>query len=66
LVGFRIQSEAPPIVNPRPAQDWPYKGEIEFQNLSLRYRPDLPLVLKDISCHIKAKEKIGIVGRTGK
>jgi ATP-binding cassette subfamily C (CFTR/MRP) protein 5 len=31
----------------------------------MRYREKLPLVLKGITCNIKAKEKIGIVGRTG-
>ena len=36
-----------------------------MQNLKLRYRPGLPLVLKGISCEIKAQEKVGVVGRTG-
>jgi ABC-type multidrug transport system fused ATPase/permease subunit len=31
----------------------------------MRYRPNLPLVLNDISMEIKPREKIGIVGRTG-
>lgn len=31
----------------------------------MRYRPNLPLVLKGISLDIESKEKIGIVGRTG-
>ena len=38
---------------------------IDFFSLQLRYRPGLPLVLKDISFSIKGKEKIGIAGRTG-
>lgn len=33
--------------------------------VSFRYRPDLPLVLKDITVDIKAGMKVGIVGRTG-
>jgi ABC-type multidrug transport system fused ATPase/permease subunit len=31
----------------------------------MRYRAGLPLVLDDITCDIKPREKIGIVGRTG-
>jgi ABC-type multidrug transport system fused ATPase/permease subunit len=31
----------------------------------MRYRADLPLVLKNINIEIKDKEKVGIVGRTG-
>ena len=30
-----------------------------------RYRAGLDLVLRDVSCHIQAGEKVGIVGRTG-
>lgn len=46
-------------------KDWPSKGEIIIENLQLRYRPNLELILKGINVHIKPKEKIGIVGRTG-
>ena len=31
----------------------------------MRYRQELPLVLKDVSFKVNSKEKIGIVGRTG-
>jgi ABC-type multidrug transport system fused ATPase/permease subunit len=30
-----------------------------------RYRPHLPLALKDLSLDTKAREKVGVVGRTG-
>jgi ABC-type multidrug transport system fused ATPase/permease subunit len=33
--------------------------------LHVRYRKDLPDVIKGVSCKIKAGEKVGIVGRTG-
>lgn len=36
-----------------------------MRQLSFRYQPHLPLVLKQISFEIHAKEKVGIVGRTG-
>lgn len=45
--------------------DWPRQGEIVLDNVSLRYRPELPLSLKHISLHIRSGERFGIVGRTG-
>ncbi|CAL1540697.1 unnamed protein product [Lymnaea stagnalis] len=47
------------------SSDWPRLGDIVFRSYSTRYRPDLELVLKNVSCHIEDGEKIGIVGRTG-
>ena len=44
---------------------WPNKGEIEIKNFSIKYRENLPIILNDINIKINAKEKIGIVGRTG-
>lgn len=41
------------------------KADITFDNLSFRYREDLPWVLKNINLKIKASERIGIVGKTG-
>ncbi|XP_056675895.1 ATP-binding cassette sub-family C member 5 isoform X4 [Monodelphis domestica] len=58
--------EAPArIKNKAPPPDWPQEGEIVFENAEMRYRENLPLVLKKVSFTIKPKEKIGIVGRTG-
>jgi ABC-type multidrug transport system fused ATPase/permease subunit len=47
------------------APDWPRTGLIEFKQYCMRYRPGLPLVLKDLTLTIAAGEKVGIVGRTG-
>ncbi|XP_062956568.1 ATP-binding cassette sub-family C member 6 [Cynocephalus volans] len=44
---------------------WPHRGQIEFQGFGLRYRPELPLAVRDVSFKIHAGEKVGIVGRTG-
>eukprot|EP01129_Flabellula_baltica_P009720 TRINITY_DN4019_c0_g1_i1.p1 TRINITY_DN4019_c0_g1~~TRINITY_DN4019_c0_g1_i1.p1 ORF type:complete len:1462 (+),score=305.81 TRINITY_DN4019_c0_g1_i1:37-4422(+) len=46
-------------------ENWPSKGAIKFEGYSLRYRPKLPLVLKDVNFEVLPKEKIGVVGRTG-
>ncbi len=45
--------------------NWPHKAEIEFDNFSLRYAPQLALILKNLSFKIDAGEHVGIVGRTG-
>ncbi|CAK4506852.1 unnamed protein product [Aphanomyces euteiches] len=44
---------------------WPAAGALTFAGVDLRYRPGLPLVLKNLSFTIQPREKIGIVGRTG-
>ncbi|KAJ7767456.1 multidrug resistance-associated ABC transporter [Mycena maculata] len=64
------QIEVPPeapryIEEAKPAEDWPSEGKIEFRHYSTRYRPELDLVLNDISLEIKPKEKLGVCGRTG-
>ncbi|XP_032080907.1 multidrug resistance-associated protein 5 isoform X2 [Thamnophis elegans] len=61
-----LSLEAPArIKNKAPLPDWPHEGEIRFENAEMRYRENLPLVLKKVCFTIKPKEKIGIVGRTG-
>jgi ATP-binding cassette subfamily C (CFTR/MRP) protein 1 len=40
-------------------------GALEFRNVVLRYRPELPLVLKGVSFRVPAGSKVGVVGRTG-
>uniref|UniRef100_A0A6V7QY80 ABC-type xenobiotic transporter n=1 Tax=Ananas comosus var. bracteatus TaxID=296719 RepID=A0A6V7QY80_ANACO len=63
---IELPSEAPPIIeNNRPPPGWPSSGVIEFQDVVLRYRPELPPVLHGISFTIDGGEKVGIVGRTG-
>lgn len=49
----------------KPSISWPEHGEVEFKNVYLRYAPDDPPVLRNLSFLIKPKEKVGIVGRTG-
>lgn len=48
-----------------PPQDWPNDGVVKYDNIYLRYRENLPFVLKGINFQSAAGEKIGIVGRTG-
>ncbi|RYN40607.1 Oligomycin resistance ATP-dependent permease [Alternaria arborescens] len=62
--GSQLEEEAPLHMGEvRPT--WPEHGEIVFDNVEMRYRDGLPLVLKGLSMHVRAGERIGVVGRTG-
>uniref|UniRef100_A0A3B3TUD5 Canalicular multispecific organic anion transporter 1-like n=1 Tax=Poecilia latipinna TaxID=48699 RepID=A0A3B3TUD5_9TELE len=60
-----LENEAPWVTQDRPSEKWPEAGRLQFVDYKVRYRPELDLVLKGISCDIGSTEKIGIVGRTG-
>ena len=45
--------------------NWPCEGNIKFENLSVKYRNDTEIILKNLNFEIFPKEKIGICGRTG-
>ncbi|KAK5109732.1 hypothetical protein LTR62_006572 [Meristemomyces frigidus] len=62
--GQHLEEEAPlHLGNVR--ESWPEKGEITFDNVEMRYRAGLPLVLKGLTMKVKGGERIGVVGRTG-
>lgn len=48
-----------------PEKSWPQKGKVEFNQISLRYRPTTERVLNNITLEIEPGKKIGVVGRTG-
>lgn len=63
---YDLPGERPYLISETtPSPDWPQRGAISFDNVSLAYREGLPLVLKKLTMDIKASEKIGICGRTG-
>ncbi|HKT98825.1 MAG TPA: type I secretion system permease/ATPase [Paraburkholderia sp.] len=43
----------------------PIRGDVQFDNIRFRYRPDGPAVLDGVSFSISAGQVIGIVGRSG-
>ncbi|EGX89806.1 abc transporter [Cordyceps militaris CM01] len=45
--------------------NWPATGAIEFRNVTVRYGPDGPDVLKNINLRFNAGERVAVVGRTG-
>ncbi|GAU16434.1 hypothetical protein TSUD_117830 [Trifolium subterraneum] len=63
---INLETEGQSIIETnRPPPGWPTKGSIEFENVVLRYRPELPPVLHGLSFVVPSTEKIGVVGRTG-
>lgn len=60
--------EEPDVTMPLEVSDetfWPTVGSIEIRNLTVRYAPHLPDVLKDVSMSIPGGSKVGFIGRTG-
>uniref|UniRef100_A0A6M2F7E0 ABC-type xenobiotic transporter n=1 Tax=Populus davidiana TaxID=266767 RepID=A0A6M2F7E0_9ROSI len=63
---IELPSEAPLVIESnRPPPGWPSSGAIKFEDVVLRYRPELPPVLHGLSFTIFPSDKVGIVGRTG-
>uniref|UniRef100_A0A669CZP7 Multidrug resistance-associated protein 4 n=1 Tax=Oreochromis niloticus TaxID=8128 RepID=A0A669CZP7_ORENI len=60
-----LKNEGPWETQQRPPSDWPSQGMITFNRVNFFYNTDGPPVLKEISATFQAKEKVGIVGRTG-
>ncbi|CAN0562591.1 unnamed protein product [Rangifer tarandus platyrhynchus] len=60
-----LEKEAPWELENRPLPSWPNKGVISFKTVNFRYKSDGPLVLKYIEGSIDARQKFGIMGRTG-
>lgn len=61
-----LEQERPhQIEDKKPPTSWPSEGRIEFKDVRMKYRDELPDVLKGLSISVGASEKIGVVGRTG-
>ncbi|KAL7702915.1 multidrug resistance protein E, partial [Lotmaria passim] len=48
-----------------PAAGTAHAGSLAFEHVDMRYRPGLPLVLRDVCFAIAPGQKVGVVGRTG-
>ncbi|OMO75048.1 hypothetical protein CCACVL1_16348, partial [Corchorus capsularis] len=63
---INLPLEAPDVIGSHcPPPGWPSSGSIQFEDVFLLYRPELPPVLSGLSFTASACEKLGIVGRTG-
>ncbi|KAJ7693236.1 P-loop containing nucleoside triphosphate hydrolase protein [Mycena rosella] len=65
-----LPQEPPAVIESnRPPAYWPSSSKndtlIVAENVSIKYAPELPAVLQDVSFSLKAGERIGLLGRTG-
>jgi ABC-type multidrug transport system fused ATPase/permease subunit len=71
VVEYLDLPQEPPavIANSRPPAYWPSSSNkeslISVQNLTVKYAPDLPAVLHNISFSLGGRERVGLLGRTG-
>jgi ABC-type bacteriocin/lantibiotic exporter with double-glycine peptidase domain len=61
-----VEQEAPHRIDDKVAPtSWPTEGRIVMKDVFMKYRPELPPVLKGLSLDISPGEKIGVIGRWG-
>jgi ABC-type multidrug transport system fused ATPase/permease subunit len=61
--GVAVAADAPSCV--AAPEGWPWRGELAFENVRLRYRPGLDPSLRGLTFHVAAGTRCGVVGRTG-
>jgi len=62
---LEVEQEPPRVVLDDAPESWPAKGTLQYDEVKMRYKPDLPLALKGVSFTIEGGQKAGVVGRTG-
>jgi len=60
-----VETKAVPALPQAQVDAWPASGAVRADGLKLRYREELPLVLKGVNFSIASGERVGVVGRTG-
>ncbi|PIM97152.1 Peptide exporter, ABC superfamily [Handroanthus impetiginosus] len=67
ILQYTSTPNEPPLVieSNRPHNNWPTQGEVNIQDLQVRYASHMPFVLRGLTCTFFGGKKTGIVGRTG-
>ena len=65
LINLTPEAELESPVDRQLPSTWPDQARVSFENVCMRYRPELPLVLDNLSFRIPGGKSLGIVGRTG-
>lgn len=60
-----LEQEPAKTIEKEPPAAWPTQGTCVVRDLSVKYSRDGPEVLNKVSFDVKARERVGIVGRTG-
>ena len=64
-----LPQEPPAIIKDHlPPAYWPSSNSeslVSVENLSIRYSPELPAVIQNISFSLRGGERVGLLGRTG-
>lgn len=64
-LGDILNTPREPGFNPNRSTLPQLQGNVSFDHIRFRYRPDGPVILDDIALDVRAGEVIGIVGRSG-
>jgi subfamily B ATP-binding cassette protein HlyB/CyaB len=64
-LGDILNAAPEPMFDPSRATLPPIKGEVTFDHVNFRYRPDTSLALQDVSLKVAPGQVIGIVGPSG-
>ena len=61
----RTGSPAKPAPAASPPRGWPAAGAVAFDDVVMRYRPELEPALRGLSLRVEPGQRVGIVGKTG-
>ena len=64
-LGDVLNTQPEPSYNPNRTTLPQVRGQVRFEEITFRYRPDGPEVVRKLSCAVEAGQVIGIVGRSG-
>ena len=53
------------VDEPLRAAHWPQRGLVKFEGVQMRYRPELPAVLRSVDFTLEPGVKGAVVGRSG-
>ncbi|KAF7299119.1 ABC bile acid [Mycena indigotica] len=66
---LQLPQEPPAVIESnRPPAYWPSSSTeqlVQVENLAVKYSPELPSVLHDVTFTLRAGERVGLIGRTG-